>query len=269
MAGRRIRLIHWNRKEAEGLARRLEGHGYEVDRSEATPSALRALNRQPPAALIVDLTRLPSQGRDVAVVLRRQRGTRGVPLVFLGGDRAKVAAVKRLLPDASYGEWTEAESILGRALSARPGGAPVVPAPMAGYSGTPLPKKLGIKEGSVVRLVGAPAGFEETLGVLPEGARAIRRAAPSADLTLLFVRSQRELESRLARVLQDAAAGLWICWPKRGSALAADLSEAQVRKAGLAAGLVDFKICAVDETWSGLRFARRRERSGALGRRRE
>jgi hypothetical protein len=269
MAGRRIRLIHWNRKEAEGLARRLERHGFEVDWSEATPSALRALNRQPPAALVVDLTRLPSQGRDVAVVLRRQRGTRAVPLVFLGGDRDKVGAVRRLLPDALYGEWAEAESILGRALAAPPGRAPVVPAPMAGYSGTPLPKKLGIKGGSVVRLVGAPAGFEETLGALPEGARTTRRAAPSADLTLLFVRSERDLESGLARVMEAAAAGLWICWPKRGSALAADLSETQVRKTGLAAGLVDFKICAVDETWSGLRFARRRGQRGALERRRE
>jgi hypothetical protein len=129
---------------------------------------------------------------------------------------------------------------------------------MAGYSGTPLAKKLGIKAGSQVRLAGAPAGFEELVGDLPQGAHMLRQDAAAASLTLLFVRSARALEAGLARVLPAAGGGLWILWPKKGSALASDVSEREVRAAGLAAGLVDFKVCAVDQTWSGLRFSRAR-----------
>ncbi len=255
MARGRVRLIHWN-PGAEELARPLREAGFDLDTGLVTPEALRALNREPPAALVVDLTRLPSQGRDVAVILRRQKGTRGVPMVFLGGAAEKVEAIRKLLPDARFGAWDAAARVVAVALAAGGPSQPVVPAPMAGYSGTPLAKKLGIKEGARVRLAGAPAGFEELVGGLPRGARLLRRGA--ASLTLLFVRSARGLETGLARTLPAAGEGLWILWPKKGSARASDVSEREVRAAGLAAGLVDFKVCAVDETWSGLRFARAR-----------
>ncbi len=127
--------------------------------------------------------------------------------------------------------------------------------PSAGYSGTPLPKKLGIKEGTRVALVGAPPGFEAVLGELPAGAvaRAGRRGA--ADLTLWFVRSRAELRADIvSMVLRGKASGLWICWAKRTSPLASDVGEADVRNTALANGLVDFKICALDADWSGLRF---------------
>ncbi len=257
MTRRRVRLIHWN-PGAEELARPLREAGFDVDWGPVSPEALRALNRTPPDALVVDLTRVPSQGRDVAVILRRQKGTRGVPLVFLGGPAAKVALVRKLLPDASYGAWGSAARAVRAALAAGRPAQPVVPAPMAGYSGTPLAAKLGIRADSRVRLVGAPAGFEELVGDLPRGARMLRRGSAAASLMLLFVRSARDLEAGLARALAAAGGGLWILWPKKGSALASDVSEREVRAAGLAAGWVDFKVCAVDETWSGLRFARAR-----------
>jgi len=123
----------------------------------------------------------------------------------------------------------------------------------AGYSGTPLPKKLGIKEGARVALIGAPPGFE--LGDLPEGATLRRGAAGAADLTLWFVRSQKELLGGVQKMaLRSAKSGLWIVWAKQTSPLASDVSETEVRGAGLAAGMVDFKICGVDQDWSGLRF---------------
>ena len=255
MARTRIRLIHWNPREGGELVERLRREGFDVEAGPVTLAALRALNREPPAALVVDLTRSPSRGRDVAVLLRRQKGTRAVPLIFLGGGRDKVRPIRKLLPDARYGAWERAASVVGGALATRPARSQIVPAAMAGYSGTPLARKLGVKTGSLVRLVGAPAAFEEVLGEVPEGVRVVRRAVASPDLTLWFVRSARELASGLARAMPPAGAGLWILWPKRGSGLASDISEREVREAGLAAGLVDFKICAVDETWSGLRFA--------------
>ncbi|MBN2431012.1 MAG: DUF3052 family protein [Acidobacteria bacterium] len=129
---------------------------------------------------------------------------------------------------------------------------------MAGYSGTPLPKKLGIKEHTNVRLLAPPAGFRRTLGGLPAGATVTEAAADQPDLVIWFVRSDRHLQAGLAQVLPLAAqAPVWIAWPKKGSALAADLTQVRVRATALAAGLVDYKICAIDETWSGLLFTRR------------
>ena len=146
---------------------------------------------------------------------------------------------------------------------ARPATAPSGAAtpPLAGYSGTPLPRKLGIKEGALVLLVGAPSGFEKTLGDLPVGVRVVRRTTAAPDLTLWFPAARRELERDVHQrgIAATEKGGIWIAWPKKASGVATDLTETHVREAGLANGLVDFKICAIDATWSGLRFARRRE----------
>ena len=135
----------------------------------------------------------------------------------------------------------------------------------AGYSGTPLPKKRGIKQGHRVVLVGAPPGFRRTLGRLPEDValRTDLRGRGELDVVLLFAKRRAELERRfdtLAARLAPAG-GLWIAWPKKTSGVATDLSDGVVRDTGLAGGLVDNKVCAVDDTWSGLRFViRRRDR---------
>jgi hypothetical protein len=127
----------------------------------------------------------------------------------------------------------------------------------AGYSGTPLPKKLGIKEGTRVALIGAPPGFD--VGPLPAGALLRRGARGAADLTLWFVRSRKELAAGVrAMVPRSEDSGLWIVWAKKTSPLAGDVNENDVRDTGLAAGMVDFKVCAVDLDWSGLRFNRRK-----------
>jgi hypothetical protein len=121
----------------------------------------------------------------------------------------------------------------------------------AGYSGTPLPRKLGIKDGGRVAVVAAPDGFVLDAELVPLGA--------DMDVILLFVLEQLELErciSELAALLTPAG-GLWIAWPKQASGVETDLREGLVRRVGLAHGLVDNKVCAIDETWSGLRFVRR------------
>jgi hypothetical protein len=140
---------------------------------------------------------------------------------------------------------------------------------MAGYSGTPLPQKLGIKPGARLALVRAPEGFERVLNPLPEGVRLRTQARGAQDVVLFFATRRAELDRRfdaLARTIEPAG-GLWIAWPKRTACVATDLREGIVRELGLAHGLVDNKVCAVDDTWSGLRFVYRLDhRSSRNGR---
>jgi hypothetical protein len=129
----------------------------------------------------------------------------------------------------------------------------------AGYSGTPLPRKLGIRDGARIAFVHPPDGFDATLGALPEGVRRLARPRAPMGVIVAFLTTRPALERslpRLARVL-DPAGGLWIAWPKRASGVPTDLTEDVVREVGLAAGLVDNKVCAIDEVWSGLRLVRR------------
>ena len=128
----------------------------------------------------------------------------------------------------------------------------------AGYSGTPLSKKLGIKEGFLVAAPGAPEHFASLLAPLPHGVRlrSDLRGRAMHDVLIVFVRTEAELRARFdrARAKLDPYGGLWIAWPKQSSDLATDLKESHVRGYGLSTGLVDNKICAIDQDWSGLRF---------------
>ena len=164
----------------------------------------------------------------------------------------------------------------------------VTPAQPAGYSGTPLPRKLGIKPGARVGLAGAPDGFGALLEPLPDGAR-VEAGAPAAgaagavlpgpvlpgpvlpgpvlpgtgpfDVIVFFTVEQAELAGRLSelRARMAPAAGLWIAWPKRASRVPTDMTEDVIREIALPTGLVDNKICAIDQVWSGLRLVIRRE----------
>ena len=127
---------------------------------------------------------------------------------------------------------------------------------MTGYSETPLPKKLGIKEQSRLAFVNAPKNFQTYLGRLPAGAEVVKRLTKPLDLVLLFVTSERALARDFARLSDKLATNgmIWIAWPKKSSGVATDLSFERVQRIGLDAGLVDVKICAIDETWSGLKF---------------
>ena len=128
-----------------------------------------------------------------------------------------------------------------------------------GYSGTPLPKKLGIKEASTVVLVSAPDRFEQTLGELPEGARLRYGNRGAREITIWFVTSSRDLAHRFEAIAGSVGEGtLWVAWPKQSSEMAGDLTEDGVRDLALPRGLVDTKVCAIDDTWSGLRLTRRR-----------
>jgi hypothetical protein len=249
----RVRLVSWNGEDARERAAVLRSLGHEVDAGEVTSGTIRDLPRAAADAFVIDLDRLPSQGRDVGVTLRRAKTSRAIPIVFAGGAPEKVDRVRALLPDAVYSAWEDIGAALEHA-SAPPD--PIVPSSnLAGYSSTPLPKKLGIKEGLVVCLVGAPEGFE--LVDLPDGVTVRQRGA--RDLTMVWVRSPAEAErvwDRLAA--DDKVDDVWIVWAKTASPLYGGVTQASVRGPGMERGFVDFKVCAIDEDWTGLRFKRRR-----------
>jgi hypothetical protein len=127
---------------------------------------------------------------------------------------------------------------------------------MAGYSGTPLPKKLGLRENQRLALVNAPADFEKALGVLPQNAQIVKRLSNPLDLVMLFVDQEKQLTKQFSSIVSKLTPNgmIWVAWPKKSSGVPTDLTFDRVQRIGLDSGLVDVKICAVDEVWSGLKF---------------
>jgi hypothetical protein len=132
---------------------------------------------------------------------------------------------------------------------------------MVGYSGTPLAKKLGIKSGTKVFVRDAPVAYEQLLNPMPEGVNVQSAIDSSTDVVHLFSRSKAELADELARSLRHLRldAALWISWPKKASKVSTDITEDVVRELAFPLGLVDIKVCAIDEVWSGLKLVIRKE----------
>ena len=131
----------------------------------------------------------------------------------------------------------------------------------AGYSGTPLAKKLGIKEGHAVALLGAPKGFTSELDGLPDGVKIGTAARGTNDVIVSFHTERADLQQRVPKLLDvlDVNGGLWIAWPKKASKVPTDITEDTVREVFLPLGLVDNKVCAITDVWSGLRVVWRKE----------
>jgi CheY-like chemotaxis protein len=261
----KIILFHWHAAEYEERAERLRRAGHQVNAlSKGDSAGLRPIRNDRPDAFVIDLQRMPSHGLAVATWLRQQKATRHVPLILVVGDPDKTERVRQQLPDAFYTSWGAIEDALHQAVATAPR-KPVVPGTMDSYRGVPLARKLGIGAGSAVAFVGAPPGFEETLGTLPQDTRVLRQTRRRADVVLVFVRSRVELERGFVAGADRVTQGgrLWIAWPKRASGIASDVNQNTVRAFGLAAGWVDYKIAAVDATWSGLCFARRASRAAS------
>ena len=182
----RVLLIHWNREEAEiraGILRKL-GFNARVEVPEGPPFFKR-LQIDPPDAVIIDLSRLPSQGRDIGLAVRHYKTTRGLPLVFVGGDPVKLEKIRLLIPDMTAATWDAIGDALSRAIL-NPPRDPMKPRSMlAGYADAPIVKKLGIRPDSVIGFIDAPDGFEASLVPLPAGVRIIRKSKLERDLTLL------------------------------------------------------------------------------------
>jgi hypothetical protein len=259
-----VLLIHWDAPEAEARVARLKAMGYAATYyNRSGPGLLRDIKADPPSAVLIDLSRLPSQGRDVAVSLRIAKPTRSIPIVFVDGLPEKVLVVRKTLPDAVYSTWTHLGEDLPKAIE-RPPRNPVVPeSALAGYAGKSTADKLAIKADSVVALLNAPPDFTDTLEPLPKGVTFRRQMGDDCELVIWFVRSRRELQDGISlRASRLAEARLWVVWSKKSSGQSGDLSQASVRELGLAQGLVDYKIASIDTTWSGLLFTQRKPGAG-------
>jgi hypothetical protein len=140
----------------------------------------------------------------------------------------------------------------------------VTAAKSAGYSGTPLAKKLGIGTGHRVWLVNAPANYKTLVSPLPDGVTFVSKPSSTTDIAHVFTTKRREMEKtlRAARGTLKPDAAIWVSWPKKASKVATDITEDVIREVALPLGFVDIKVCAVDETWSGLKLVVRRELRG-------
>ncbi len=256
-------VIHWKAEEVPERLERLKAAGHSAEAWDPRlPGAMGRYRSHPPAAIIIDLTRLPSHGRACASALRQQTAYRHVPLVFAGGAPEKVAETRNVVPDATYAAWEEIDGAIRRAVSL-PAAEPVVPEELVCRPSTPLARKLMIGRGAIVALRGAPAGFERQLEPLPPGVDVRRSSRGKPDVVLLFVRRKAELSAALNGICSASGAGsrMWVVWPKRASGHRSDLTPVEIREVLAGGGLVDYKICSVDATWSGMLFGRSRKKS--------
>jgi hypothetical protein len=257
-----LRLVSWNPQAAAERERELEKAGFKVHAGPAPTKQLATHFRDlAPAAIVIDMDKLPSHGRAVAVVLRTTKSTRHFPLVFAGGEPEKVERARRDMPDACFTDWKRAAPAIKRFIASAPPNPIQPPAYMDQFAGSSTIKKLGFKAGMKIAMIAAPEGFEEQLGELPENVEIGDRLARQTQLALWFVRSRGELESEIdfmsARLPEGCS--IWIIHPKQTSRLKADFNQNHVRNVALAAGWVDYKVCAVDADWSGLKFARKKK----------
>jgi CheY-like chemotaxis protein len=252
-----VLVIHRKPAAAAERARRLSAEGFDASAYPVFgPSAFRAIRADQPDAILIDLTELPSYGRTMGSLLREQKGTRSIPLVFLKGDPEKSARVRELLPGAVFATLPNLRPAILRALRC------ALPEPSLPQAApVPLAQKLRIREGSVVALVGAPAGIRDVLGPLPEGAR-VQKEIAGAGVILFFVKSAAALGRALAALAPAIESGrtLWVCWPKRTSSQPCDLTANLIRDMASPYNLVDSKLCAIDKTWSATALSKRRSR---------
>lgn len=260
-AGLLIRLVHQRAEEAAPRVASLRKLGFDALYDPITSTPLfRAIDARPPAAIVIDLTRMPSHGLHIGHALRRRKTTRFIPLVFAGGEAEKVDKVRALLPDAVYCEW----DAIGDAIRHAAGNAPdrpVVPPEMSiSKPGRLLVDKLGVKPDMKVVLIDAPRHAESLIEPLPEGA-GIVHGREKGDLLIWFAGDPDLFHSSLAEVFRIAGSvPVWIAWPKQASPSFAGLTQNLIRQTSIDLGWVDYKICSIDATWSGLLFQRRKAR---------
>lgn len=251
----RVRLVHWKADEAVKLRDALRAAGFAVDYDEKLSSAgFRAISQSPPDAFVISLSRLPSHGREVAIFFRGRKATRHVPIVFIDGESEKVAAIRKVIPDAVYAPAARLRSALREALANRPA-SPVVPAQMMErYAARAAAQKLGIRPGSRVALIDPPRNYAAAIGELPAGAALEEMPAAVCPVTLWFAGDAAACAAALPAMRQLAArTRLWILWRKGGA-----VTQQFLRESAAAVGLVDYKICSVDDTWSAMLFARKK-----------
>jgi hypothetical protein len=192
----------------------------------------------------------------MAVWLRNRKDTRTLPIVFFGGEAEKVEKVKSLLPDASYAAPGSLARMLKAACRGRTPNPVVPPSAMERFKSKTAAQKLGIVPSSTVGVMDPPRDWGAVLGDVPEGAEFIEDPDTPQNVTLWFIRDSEAMMTSMRRMRAWAAkTKLWVLWPKGQSNR---FREGSIREMGIENGLVDYKICSVNEQWSGILFARKK-----------
>jgi CheY-like chemotaxis protein len=253
----RVRIVHWKASEAGPLLDTCRGAGFQVDYAETDlPATARALREAPPDVLVIDLSRMPSHGRELAIWFRKTKRTRQIPIVFAGGAPEKVAALQQLLSDAVFSTLERLVADIRHAHRHPVQNPATPPTVMERYGSRSNAQKLGVRPGSTVALYDAPRDYANIVGELPDEVELIEEPETVQAVTLWFVRDPRDYVNGLRR--KRAIAGrtkLWVIW-RKGSTNG--LTGNLVREAANEAGLVDYKICSLDKQWSGMAFAVRK-----------
>jgi hypothetical protein len=251
----RVRLFHWRAAEAKPLIAALRASGYTVDYpGDQANGSWRTLRESPPLAAVIDLTRLPSHGRYVAAEIRATKSIRHIPIVFVDGDPDKVDSIRRALPDAVYTSRARLASALKRV---KPLADPVVAPRIMDRTDRTTAEKLGLKAGARVALIDPPPDYLRALGKLPMNVSLEEDPDETLQLTLWFVRDPDTYLAGLGRMRRRALTSrIWIIYPKGRQA--SGLTQGLIREAALAVGLVDYKVCSVNEVWTGLLFTRKK-----------
>lgn len=261
-----LRLICWNEADAAARATILRRAGFRViaDPPENAGGMVRYFRELAPDAVVIDLDRLPSHGRELGLSLRASKSTSHLRLVFAGGIPAKIELVRAAIPDAIFTPWDKGVAAAIKRAMAQPE-PPRLPSrelPKDTGAGS-LERKLDIKPQTHFAIVYANRNDEpwlaELLTSIPDDAIQQPRVDSFTTLALFPATTRRDLMRAFeqARSSLPPKASLWIVHPKQTSPLAADFNQDDVREAGLAHGFVDYKVCAVDKDWSALKFARR------------
>jgi hypothetical protein len=240
--------------------------GYRViaDPPENAGGMVRYFRELAPDAVVIDLDRLPSHGRELGLSLRASKSTSHLRLVFAGGLPAKIELVRAAIPDAIFTPWNDGVAAAIERAIAQPD-SPRLPSREPSRKTGPgsLERKLDIKPQTHFVIVSVNrnenALLDELLTSVPEEAVRQRRVDATTTLALFPIATRRDLLRAFeqARSSLPLKASLWIVHPKQTSRLAGDFNQDDVREAGLAHGFVDYKVCAVDKDWSALKFARR------------
>lgn len=250
----RVRVVHWKANLAGPLLEAVRAGGFQPEYDPVRGNeVIKLIRNNPPDAVILDLSSLPSHSRDTAVYLRGTKYARHIPLIFVDGEKEKVEAVRSLIPDATY---TTISRIAAAIRKARTPQNPVrPPGIMERYSTRTVAQKLGIKEGSSVAVLDAPRDYAAALSPLPGNVDLFEDPSEPQAVTLWFVRDPGALQLALRRMRTLASrTRLWIIW-RKGTGV---LTDKSVRELANSAGLVDYKICAVNSQWSAMAFARRK-----------
>lgn len=244
----RIAVIHFKPEEAKPLLKKLG--------KEAKLVNFREFRKFEPDVVVISLARGASHGRAVGHLVRKQKWSRLIPIVFVDGEPDKVERLRGELPDATYTTTTKSAAAVKSALKAPRLSDPVIPTGIWNWTRA-LPDKIGLKPEMTVTLAGDSPDIERIVGPIAEQVRWTERPSRATNLVLWFVRSQQDVADGIRDVVGPWP--LWIFWPKRSSRIKSDVTPAVLRDICNVYNLVDTKILSLDKTWSGMLFWRRRQ----------